>query len=237
MFDVINKILRNGEVMKKNILSPSLLSADFNKLGEEIHTVDEAGAEYIHIDVMDGLFVPSISFGLPVIRSVRKSTGKVFDVHLMINEPIRYIKDFVEAGADIITVHVEACSDVVGTLNQIKELGAKASISLNPDTPVSAIEPYLGMVEMVLVMSVNPGFGGQKFIPSSIEKLKQVKKLREEKNLDFDIEVDGGVHLENLAIVLAAGANVIVTGSGIFDGDVASNVKQFEDIMCTVNEE
>lgn len=222
--------------MKKNILSPSLLSADFNKLGEEIRTVDEAGAEYIHIDVMDGLFVPSISFGLPVIRSVRKSTGKVFDVHLMINEPIRYIKDFVEAGADIITVHVEACSDVVGTLNQIKELGAKASISLNPDTPVSAIEPYLGMVEMVLVMSVNPGFGGQKFISSSIEKLKLVKKLREEKNLDYDIEVDGGVHLENLAMVLDAGANVIVTGSGIFEGDVASNVKHFEDIMCAVNE-
>lgn len=222
--------------MKKNILSPSLLSADFNKLGEEIHTVDEAGAEYIHIDVMDGLFVPSISFGLPVIRSVRKSTGKVFDVHLMINEPIRYIKDFVEAGADIITVHVEACSDVVGTLHQIKELGAKPSISLNPDTPVSAIEPYLGMVEMVLVMSVNPGFGGQKFIPSSIEKLKLVKRLREEKKLDYDIEVDGGVHLENLAMVLDSGANVIVTGSAIFEGDVASNVKHFEDIMCAVNE-
>ena len=162
-----------------NILSPSLLSADFNKLGEEIAAIDNAGAEYIHVDVMDGLFVPSISYGMPVIKSIRKSTGKVFDVHLMINEPIRYIKEFVESGADIITVHVEACADVVATLEAIREYGVKAGITLNPDTPVSAIEAYMDKVDMVLVMSVNPGFGGQKFITGAIDKLKEVRRIKE----------------------------------------------------------
>ena len=214
-----------------NILSPSILSADFTKLGEEIETIDNAGAEYIHIDVMDGMFVPSISYGMPVIKSIRKSTGKVFDVHLMISEPIRYIADFAASGADMITVHVEACSDVVATIEKIREYKLKVGITLNPDTPVSAIKPYLNRVDMVLIMSVNPGFGGQKFITSSVDKIKEVKRLRDELNLSYDIEVDGGINIDNLATVLEAGANVIVAGSAIFRGDAAENVKKFKSIM------
>lgn len=214
-----------------NILSPSILSADFTKLGEEIETIDNAGAEYIHVDVMDGMFVPSISYGMPVIKSIRKSTGKVFDVHLMISEPIRYIADFAASGADMITVHVEACSDVVATIEKIREYKLKVGITLNPDTPVSAIKPYLNRVNMVLIMSVNPGFGGQKFITSSVDKIKEVKRLRDELNLSYDIEVDGGINIDNLATVLEAGANVIVAGSAIFRGDAAENVKKFKSIM------
>ena len=214
-----------------NILSPSILSADFTKLGEEIETIDNAGAEYIHVDVMDGMFVPSISYGMTVIKSIRKSTGKVFDVHLMISEPIRYIADFAASGADMITVHVEACSDVVATIEKIREYKLKVGITLNPDTPVSAIKPYLNRVDMVLIMSVNPGFGGQKFITSSVDKIKEVKRLRDELNLSYDIEVDGGINIDNLATVLEAGANVIVAGSAIFRGDAAENVKKFKSIM------
>lgn len=214
-----------------NILSPSILSADFTKLGEEIETIDNAGAEYIHVDVMDGMFVPSISYGMPVIKSIRKSTGKVFDVHLMISEPIRYIADFAASGADMITVHVEACSDVVATIEKIREYKLKVGITLNPDTPVSVIKPYLNRVDMVLIMSVNPGFGGQKFITSSVDKIKEVKRLRDELNLSYDIEVDGGINIDNLATVLEAGANVIVAGSAIFRGDAAENVKKFKSIM------
>ena len=214
-----------------NILSPSILSADFTKLGEEIETIDNAGAEYIHVDVMDGMFVPSISYGMPVIKSIRKSTGKVFDVHLMISEPIRYIADFAASGADMITVHVEACSDVVATIEKIREYKLKVGITLNPDTPVSAIKPYLNRVDMVLIMSVNPGFGGQSYIDECTEKVEVLRAVKEEYNMDLDIQVDGGVTLDNVNVPLEAGANVIVAGSAVYKGNVEENVKRFKEIF------
>ena len=214
-----------------NILSPSILSADFTKLGEEIETIDNAGAEYIHVDVMDGMFVPSISYGMPVIKSIRKSTGKVFDVHLMISEPIRYIADFAASGADMITVHVEACSDVVATIEKIREYKLKVGITLNPDTPVSAIKPYLNRVDMVLIMSVNPGFGGQKFIPYTLDKIRKLRAMLNERGLQTDIQVDGGVGLGNVRELMDAGANVFVAGSAVYKKDAAANVKAFLEIF------
>lgn len=215
----------------KNILSPSLLSADFGRLGEAIRTVDENGAEYIHIDVMDGIFVPSISYGMPVIKSIRKETKKVFDVHLMIKEPIRYIKEFVESGADLITVHVEACEDVAATLRKIRSYGVKAALTLNPSTALQEIVPYIELCDMMLVMSVNPGFGGQKFIEGSVEKVRELRKICDQVKPEMDIEIDGGINLTNLPAVLEAGANVIVAGSSIFKSDAAENTRKFLELM------
>lgn len=215
----------------KNILSPSLLSADFARLAEEIRAVDENGAEYIHIDVMDGIFVPSISYGMPVIKSIRKETKKTFDVHLMIKEPIRYIKEFVEAGADLITVHVEACEDVAATLRQIRACGVRAALTLNPPTDLEKIVPYIELCDMLLVMSVNPGFGGQKFIESSVDKVRKLREICNQIKPEMDIEIDGGINLTNLSEVLEAGANIIVAGSGIYKGDAAENTRRFLEIM------
>lgn len=214
-----------------NILAPSILSADFNVLGEQIQTVAKAGAQYIHVDVMDGIFVPSISYGMPVIKSVRKSTDAVFDVHLMITEPVRYIRDFVDSGADIITVHVEACKDINETIRDIKACGVKAAVAINPETPVDKIMPYLDDIDMALVMSVHPGFGGQKFIPDVLDKVRIIRSYYRDNNMDKDIEIDGGINFDNLPEVLEAGANVIVAGSSVYRGDAADNTKKFLELM------
>lgn len=215
----------------KNILSPSILSADFGNLARDIHTIDEAGAEYIHIDVMDGIFVPSISFGMPIIKSIRPLTDKIFDVHLMIEDPIRYVDEFTALGADIITVHVEACKDTAATLKRIKELGVKAGITLNPDTPLSDVREFLPLADMLLIMSVVPGFGGQKFIEASLDKLREAVILRDELGLNYDIEVDGGVNFDNIKDIHEAGANIIVAGSTVFKGNAADNVKKLIELM------
>lgn len=214
-----------------NILAPSILSADFSDLGDAIRKVDKAGAQYIHIDVMDGIFVPSISFGMPVIRSIRKCTEKTFDVHLMIEDPDRYLRDFQEAGADIITVHMEAATHLDRTISAIKELGCKAAVSLNPSTSLTTLEYVLDKLDMVLIMSVNPGFGGQKYIDYCTGKISALRDLIEKRGLKTDIQVDGGITLGNVKTVLDAGANIIVSGSSVFNGDVNQNVKDFLDIL------
>ncbi len=214
-----------------NYLAPSILSADFSKLGEEIKTIDEAGAQFIHIDVMDGMFVPSISFGMPVISSIRKCTDKVFDVHLMIEEPDRYIADFVKAGADIITVHAESMKHLHRTLQSIKAAGVKAAVALNPATHEDCLEYVMDSLDMILVMSVNPGFGGQKYIDAVTEKIRRVKKMVDESGRKIDIEVDGGITKDNVRTVLEAGANVIVAGSAVFKGDAAKNTRDFLEIL------
>ncbi len=215
----------------KNILSPSLLAADFKKLEQEIKKTEENGAEYLHFDVMDGIFVPSISFGMPVLKSIRSCTEQLMDVHLMITEPIRYLKEFKEAGADLVTVHLEACEDVEKTLDAIHECGMKAGLSIKPGTPAEALEPYLEKLELVLIMSVEPGFGGQKFIPESLDKISAVRKMLDAAGSNADLEVDGGIYQNNVGEVLEAGANVIVSGSGVFRGDAAQNTREFMEIL------
>lgn len=213
------------------ILAPSMLSADFKELGKEIQTIEENGAKYLHFDVMDGIFVPSISFGMPVLKSIRPGTNLVCDVHLMITEPIRYVEDFAKAGADLITIHLEACEDVDATIDKIKGCGCKVGVSIKPNTPVSALQPYLEKVDMILIMSVEPGFGGQKFIPSSLEKIAETKAMIDASGLNIDIQVDGGIYTHNVEEVLKAGANIIVAGSAVFNGDTKQNTIDMMEIL------
>lgn len=213
-------------------LSPSLLSADFSDLGNQVARLDKAGAQYVHIDVMDGMFVPSISMGLPVIKSIRPKSDRIFDVHLMIQEPDRYIDAFVEAGADILTVHAEACVHLDRTIQKIREKGILAGVALNPATPLTAISCILGEVDMVLLMTVNPGFGGQKLIPYTVDKIRELRRMLDARKLKTDIEADGGVTLANAGEILAAGANILVAGSAVFGGDIEENVRDFLSCMA-----
>lgn len=213
------------------ILAPSILAADFNNLGEEMKKTERNGAQYIHFDVMDGMFVPSISFGMPVLKSIHDTTEQIMDAHLMVQEPIRYIEAFKEAGADIVTIHLEACENVEQTIAKIRECGMKVGLSICPETSEKEVEHLLSKIDMLLVMSVHPGFGGQKFIPESLDKIRAIRKMIEEQGLNVDIQVDGGIYLTNVREVLDAGANIIVAGSALFKGDPAQNTKEFMKIL------
>tara|TARA_B100000378_G_scaffold86798_1_gene68616 strand:+ start:23 stop:682 length:660 start_codon:yes stop_codon:yes gene_type:complete len=213
--------------MKKIQISPSILSADFSQLGNEIKRLEEGGADMIHVDVMDGHFVPNLTIGPPVIKNLRKHTKLFFDVHLMISPVHKYIKNYADAGADIITIHPEATENLENSINHIKELNKKVGVSLNPDTKISIISELLEKIDLVLIMSVFPGFGGQKFMPEVVEKIKNLKKIQKEKKLSFDIEVDGGINFSNSKIVIEAGANILVSGTTIFkenNGDIKKNI-------------
>ena len=213
------------------ILAPSVLAADFGKLAEDTAKAREGGARYLHLDVMDGAFVPSISFGMPVIASLRGYTDLVFDVHMMVEDPGRYVESIRKAGADIITVHQEACTHLDRVIGQIKASGAKAGVALNPATPVSTLECVLDQVDMVLVMSVNPGFGGQKFIPYTLDKVRALRQYFDGKGLSTDIQVDGGVNRDTIRPLIEAGANVLVAAYAVFGGDVKANVETFMNIF------
>ena len=212
-------------------LSPSILAADFSRLGEQIQAVDRGGAHYIHMDVMDGIFVPNISFGVPVIRSVRPLTDKVFDVHLMVKEPHRYIQAFADCEADSITVHAEACDHLDRVIQMIRDTGARAGVSLNPATSLHVLDYVLEKVDMVLLMTVNPGFGGQKFLESSVRKIQKLRSMIRERGLSTDIQVDGGINDHTIRTALDAGANVIVAGSSVFKGDAEKNVEKYLKIL------
>ena len=209
-----------------NCLAPSILAADISRLGEQIQLIDQAGAHYVHIDIMDGHFVPTISFGAPLMKSIRGLTERIFDVHLMVEEPAHLVEEMVECGADIITVHAEGCVHLDRTIDKIKEKGVLASVALNPATDLNCLEYILPKLDMVLLMTVNPGYGGQKYISYTTEKIRRLRQKTDERGLKIDIEVDGGVGLENVREVLEAGANIIVAGSAVFQGDIASNVEK-----------
>ena len=213
--------------MKKIQISPSILSADFSQLGNEIKRLEEGGADLIHVDVMDGHFVPNLTIGPPVIKALKKNCSLKFDVHLMISPVHKYIEDYSDAGADIITIHPEATNNLSASIQKIKDLGKKVGVSLNPETKTSVIKNYLNEIDLVLIMSVNPGFGGQKFMPEVLEKIKELKSIQQKQNIDFDIEIDGGINFENSKIVIEAGANILVSGTTIFksnNGDIKKNI-------------
>ncbi len=219
--------------MKKIKISPSILSADFSQLGKEINNLEKGGADLIHVDVMDGHFVPNLTIGPPVIKALRKYTKIPFDVHLMISPVHKYIKDFANAGSDIITIHPEATKDLKESISLIKDLNKKVGVSLNPNTKINVIESYLKYIDLVLIMSVFPGFGGQKFIPETINKIKDLKKIKDKNNYSFDIEVDGGINFSNSRDVINAGANILVSGTTIFsenNGDIKKNIETLKSV-------
>ncbi len=214
--------------MKKIQISPSILSADFSQLGNEIKRLEDSGADMIHVDVMDGHFVPNLTIGPPVIKALKKESSILFDVHLMIAPVHKYIKAYSDAGADIITIHPEATEDLTASISKIKELKKKVGVSLNPETKVDIIRDILNQIDLVLIMSVNPGFGGQKFMPEVLDKVKELKEIQNNENLNFDIEIDGGINFENSKIVIEAGANILVSGTTIFksnNGDIKKNIE------------